>query len=97
MEEFARFLGSVSEIEKDQLDREADVLLMPSRIEGFGIVFLEAAMYRICSVCVMPLLPLDVISPFGSEWGDAARVRCEQNLLWDRFGTEWRSVFDVSE
>ncbi len=41
------FLGQVSEEEKNDLYRRATVFLMPSRGEGFGLVFLEAMGYRL--------------------------------------------------
>jgi phosphatidylinositol alpha-1,6-mannosyltransferase len=47
-----RFLGAVSDQERDRWLRRADLLAMPSRLpggglagDGFGIVFLEAAAY----------------------------------------------------
>lgn len=50
--ESVRFLGSVSDAQRDEWLRRADVFAMPSRLpggtlagEGFGIVYLEAAAY----------------------------------------------------
>lgn len=50
--EAVRFLGAVSDVERDSWFRRADLLAMPSRLpgggfagEGFGIVFLEAGAY----------------------------------------------------
>jgi phosphatidylinositol alpha-1,6-mannosyltransferase len=51
LSEHVRFLGKVSEEEKEQWYRRQDVFIMPSRhlengdVEGFGIVFLEAGLY----------------------------------------------------
>jgi glycosyltransferase involved in cell wall biosynthesis len=39
------FLGQISDREKNELYRRATVFLMPSRGEGFGLVFLEAMGY----------------------------------------------------
>ena len=50
MRHVVEMMGPVDEKEKDRLFREADVFVMPSRIEGFGIVFLEAALYLLCSI-----------------------------------------------
>jgi phosphatidylinositol alpha-1,6-mannosyltransferase len=44
------FLGSVSDETKDVCYKRADVFVMPSRIEGFGIAFLEAAAHGLCIV-----------------------------------------------
>lgn len=42
LDENTRFLGQVTETEKSEIYRLADLYVMPSRGEGFGIVFLEA-------------------------------------------------------
>lgn len=42
IESNVRFLGLVSDADLPQLYREADLFVMPSRKEGFGIVYLEA-------------------------------------------------------
>lgn len=53
VEEHVKFLGRVSEQEKAEWYRRAEVFLMPNReledgdVEGFGIVFLEASSYGI--------------------------------------------------
>jgi phosphatidylinositol alpha-1,6-mannosyltransferase len=41
------FLGQISDREKNELYRRATVFIMPSRGEGFGLVFLEAMGYRL--------------------------------------------------
>jgi phosphatidylinositol alpha-1,6-mannosyltransferase len=40
--ERVRFFGGVSDSEKDELIRNAACLLMPSRGEGFGLIYVEA-------------------------------------------------------
>ncbi|MCO5207033.1 MAG: glycosyltransferase family 4 protein [Anaerolineae bacterium] len=44
---FIRHLGIVSEVEKHTLLHNADMLLLPSRIDSFGIVLLEAWAHKI--------------------------------------------------
>ena len=43
-------ISNASEEVKSELYQQADVFVMPSRIEGFGIAFLEAALHGVCSV-----------------------------------------------
>jgi glycosyltransferase involved in cell wall biosynthesis len=45
MNDYVTFLGSVSNERLRQLYRDCDVFAMPSKGEGFGIVFLEAMCY----------------------------------------------------
>ena len=44
----ARFLGRVEEV--DSLLAACDVFVLPSRLEGFGLVYLEAAMHGVPSI-----------------------------------------------
>lgn len=44
------FRGEISLNEKLHALKQADIFVMPSRIEGFGIVFLEAALHGLCAV-----------------------------------------------
>lgn len=50
LEKLVKILGDTSDDMKHFLYRHADVFVMPSRTEGFGIVFLEAAIHGCCSV-----------------------------------------------
>ena len=45
-----KIISDISEQYRRWLFINADVFVMPSRIEGFGIVFLEAAFYGLCSI-----------------------------------------------
>ncbi len=59
----ARFLGWVSDAERDDWLRRADVFAMPSRLpgEGFGIVYLEAGVYGVPVVAGNVGGPLDAV------------------------------------
>ena len=59
-----RFLGAVTDGERDEWLRRADLFAMPSRLpggtlagEGFGIVYLEAGTYGHCEVCGEAIQP----------------------------------------
>jgi phosphatidyl-myo-inositol dimannoside synthase len=51
LDECVEFSGRVSDAEVEQAFRSADIFLLPSRKEGFGIVFLEAWKFGLPVVC----------------------------------------------
>jgi phosphatidyl-myo-inositol dimannoside synthase len=88
-----KFLGRISEEQKQQLLRQSRCLLMPSRGEGFGLVYLEAM--RIGRPCLVSTLDAgrEVVNP--PEAGLAVDPDNEEELasavcrlLSD--GPEWR-------
>jgi glycosyltransferase involved in cell wall biosynthesis len=56
--------------ELEQIYRVADALLIPSRQEGFGLPFLEAAMCRLPAFCadIEPMRSLPGVSAWKAEW-----------------------------
>jgi len=63
LEESVKFLGQVSEVAKQELLAESRCLLMPSRGEGFGLVYLEAM--RLGRPCLVSTLDAgqEVVNP----------------------------------
>jgi phosphatidylinositol alpha-1,6-mannosyltransferase len=88
-----RFLGRISEGEKQQLLKSSRCLLMPSRAEGFGLVYLEAM--RLGRPCLVSTIDAgrEVVNP--PEAGLAANPDDEAELA-DSIcrllseGPEWR-------
>jgi len=92
-----RFLGQVTEEKKHQLIEQARCFLMPSRGEGFGLVYLEAM--RVGRPCLVSTLDAgrEVVNP--PEAGLAANPDSKEELasavcrlLAD--GPEWRQWSD---
>lgn len=88
-----KFLGKISEEQKQQLLRQSHCLLMPSRGEGFGLVYLEAM--RVGRPCLVSTLDAgrEVVNP--PEAGLAVDTNNDDELtsavcrlLSD--GPEWR-------
>lgn len=93
LEDSVKFLGQVSEVAKQELLEESRCLLMPSRGEGFGLVYLEAM--RVGRPCLVSTVDAgrEVVNP--PEAGLAANpdnqeelVNAICRLLAD--GTEWQ-------
>lgn len=87
------FLGQVSEVAKQELLEEARCLLMPSRNEGFGLVYLEAM--RLGRPCLVSTIDAgrEVVNPPEAglaanpdNQGELANATCR--LLAD--GAEWQ-------
>jgi phosphatidylinositol alpha-1,6-mannosyltransferase len=88
-----RFWGRVSEERKQDLLQECSCLLMPSRAEGFGLVYLEAM--RVGRPCLVSTLDAgrEVVNP--PEAGLAANPDNEEELAGSinrllSDGPEWR-------
>lgn len=88
-----RFLGMVSDAEKEELLRQCRCLLMPSRGEGFGLVYLEAM--RLGRPCLVSTLDAgrEVVNPPEAgleanpdDQGELTDAICR--LLTD--GPEWQ-------
>ncbi len=89
-----KFLGQVSEVAKEELLKQSRCLLMPSRGEGFGLVYLEAM--RLGRPCLVSTLDAgrEVVNP--PEAGLAANPDVREQLvdaicrlLMD--GAEWQA------
>jgi glycosyltransferase involved in cell wall biosynthesis len=81
-----RFLGAVPDEELSRLYRECDVFALPSKGEGFGIVFLEAMRWG--KPCIggnhggTPEVVIDGETGYLVEHGDSDRLgSCLLNLL----------------
>jgi phosphatidylinositol alpha-1,6-mannosyltransferase len=61
VQERVRFLGSVSEEMLRAHYRQSDLFVLPSKGEGFGIVFLEAMFYRLPVVAGAHAGSLDIV------------------------------------
>jgi phosphatidylinositol alpha-1,6-mannosyltransferase len=93
LQEHIKFWGLVSEIEKEELLTRCRCLAMPSRGEGFGLVYIEAMrMGRPCLVSVLDAgrevvnppeagLMADVVKP--EELADAVCRLLTPGRLWD--------------
>jgi len=87
-----KFLGRVTEEEKEQLLEESRCLLMPSRGEGFGLVYLEAM--RVGRPCLVSTIDAgrEVVNPPEAGLAVSPDQRVEladaiSTLLSD--GNEW--------
>ncbi|HLW78077.1 MAG TPA: glycosyltransferase family 4 protein [Terriglobia bacterium] len=76
--ERVRFVGSVSDAELRDWYRKADVFVMPSRQEGFGIVFLEAMAFGVPviggAVGGTPDIISDGVTGYLVEYGDTGAL-----------------------
>jgi glycosyltransferase involved in cell wall biosynthesis len=74
-----RFLGQVSEAAKEKLLEESRCLLMPSRGEGFGLVYLEAM--RVGRPCLVSTMDAgrEVVNP--PQAGLAANPDNQEELV----------------
>jgi phosphatidylinositol alpha-1,6-mannosyltransferase len=79
LKDSVKFLGQVSEVAKQELLEESRCLLMPSRGEGFGLVYLEAMrLGRPCLVSTMDA-GREVVNP--PEAGLAANPTNQEELV----------------
>lgn len=73
LEKEIKFYGWISDFEKNKLFKKSDIFVMPSykdkkSIEGFGIVYVEAAKYGIPSICGEDSGARDVVKQNISGW-----------------------------
>lgn len=98
------FVGRVSHQEKVKLLKESQFLVMPSLIEGFGIVVIEAFACKIPVIAsnVMPLPELVkdeengyLVPPFGiKEWYEKIIKLLENEKLCERMGKKGRKLVE---
>ncbi|HKP46612.1 MAG TPA: glycosyltransferase family 4 protein [Pyrinomonadaceae bacterium] len=94
LEESVKFYGKVSERKKEELLRGSRCLVMPSRGEGFGLVYLEAM--RLGRPCLVSTFDAgrEVVNPPEAGLAVDPTIRAElaaslSRLLSD--GTEWEN------
>jgi len=104
LDQHVRFFGYVSDVEKERLLAECRCLVMPSRAEGFGLVYLEAM--RVGRPCLVSTLDAgrEVVNP--PEAGLAANPDDEAELAesicrllddgpeWQRWSTQARQRYE---
>lgn len=88
LEHSVKFLGRLTDDELHEVYRSSDVFILPSKKEGFGIVYLEAMLYKKPVIGAAEKGVLDVISDdhngFKVRYGDRNEIaQCIDRLISD--------------